>query len=102
MKRILILLTIATLFLGCGGDNKLKVSGTLTKHSKDGRNYFTIKDDKTNKLYRIAKKSETALEDKEGHKIKMAIKVLEKDTSAEGVDTVMSCTKCHHSIKDLS
>jgi len=101
MKKILLLLAVATLFLGCGGDNKLKVSGTLTKHTKDGGDYFTIKDDKTNKLYKIAKKSEAVLADKEGHKIKMAIKVLEKDSSAEGVDTVMSCTKCHHSIHQL-
>ncbi len=101
MKKILLLVTIATLFIGCGGDNKLKVSGTLTKHTKDGGDFFTIKDDKTNKLYRISKKSENTLKDKEGHKIKMAIKVLEKDSSAQGVETVISCTKCHHSVHEL-
>ena len=101
MKKLILLSVIATLFLGCGGDGKLKVSGTLTKHNLNGQEYFTIKDEKTNKLYRIDKSSNTALADEEGHKIKMAVKVLEKDSSAEGVDTIVSCTKCHHSIKEL-
>ncbi len=101
MKYGLLYLAVSIFFLGCGGENKVKVSGTLEKHHKDGQDYLTIKDDKTDKLYRIAKKSETVLEDKVNHKIKMAAKVLEKSSSAQGVDTIVSCTKCHHSIKEL-
>ncbi len=101
MKYTIVLLTIGIFFLGCGGKDKLKVSGTLTKHYKNGNSYFTIKDDKTGKLYRIAKKSETLLENKENHKVSMATKILEKNSNAEGVETVVSCTKCHHSVKVL-
>ena len=101
MTKVLLLAVVMALFIGCGGDGKLKVKGTLTKHSVEGQDYFTIKDEKTNKLYRIDKNSEVELADKEGHKIKMAIKVLEKDSSADGVDTVASCTKCHHSVKEI-
>ena len=101
MIKTLLLVAVVALFMGCGGDGKLKVKGTLSKQSLDGQDYFTIKDDKTNKLYRIDKESEVMIADKDGHKIKMAVKVLETDSSADGVDTVASCTKCHHSIKVL-
>jgi len=101
LKYTVIFLTIGLFFIGCGGTNKLTVSGTLIKHSKEGQDYFTIKDDKTNKLYQIAKKSEEFLKDKINHKIKMKAKVLEESSSAQGVATIASCTKCHHSIKEL-
>ena len=101
MNKILLLAAALVFLIGCAGDGKLKVSGNLTKHNGDTDTYFTIKDEKTGKFYRIAKESEEMLADKEGHKIKMAVKILEKDSSAQSVDTVKSCTKCHHSIKVL-
>ncbi len=101
MKQIFFITIALVFFIGCGGDGKLKVSGNLTKHNGESDPYLTIKDEKTGKIFRIAKESEVTLADKDGHKIKMAVKVLEKDPNAQGVDTVKSCTMCHHSIKEL-
>ena len=101
MRYKLLFLVVGILFLGCAGENKVKVSGTLTKHHKEERDYFTIKDDKTNKLYQIAKKSEIFLKNRVNHKVSMKAKILEESSSAQGVQTIASCTKCHHSIKEL-
>ncbi len=101
MNKILFACVVSLLFMGCGGENKLKVTGTLEKHHKNGQEYFTVKDDETSKLYRIAKKSEASLEDRLGHRISMKVKVLEESSPAQGVETIASCTKCHHSIKEL-
>ncbi len=97
MKQIITLLIVAVFFLGCAGTNKVKVSGTLKHHNDNGKNYFFVKDDKTSKVYQIAKKSEASIKDKVGHKISMVAKISEELNTK----TINSCTKCHHSIKEL-
>ncbi len=98
MKKISIAIVVALLFIGCGGVNKLTVSGVLSKHNDKGNKYFTLKDEKTSKIYVINKASEILLNDKVGHKIKMKVKISQKDTDMQ---TITSCTKCHHSIKQF-
>jgi len=101
MKQILLAIVVSGLFFGCGGTNRIKISGVLTKHNKDAQSYFTIRDENSSKLYRVSKESTIPLEDLAGHKISMKAKVLEDSTNAQGVKTVVSCTKCHHKVKEL-
>ena len=98
IKRILGI-AILLVMIGCGGTNKLQVEGVITKHHDDREDYFLVKDEESQKVYRFAKESEAQLAGKVGHSIKMKAKILDTNSTDTYVATVASCTKCHHSVK---
>ena len=99
MKKYLLVIFILFMMLGCGGTNKLQVEGVITKHHDDREEYFLVKDNESQKVYRFAKESEAQLTDKVGHSIKMKAKILDTNSTNEYAATVASCTKCHHGVK---
>ena len=99
MKKHILAVFILLMMIGCGGTNKLQVEGVITKHHDDREEYFLVKDKESQKVYRFAKESETQLSEKVGHSIKMNAKILDANSTNEYVATVVSCTKCHHSVK---
>jgi hypothetical protein len=84
--------------MGCSSENRVKVSGVISKQSNQTGEFFVVKDNKTGKLYRFDKKSEKEVSDKVGHSIKMKGKIL-KSTNTSNTVTIAICTKCHHSTK---
>lgn len=99
MTKHILAIFILLMMIGCGGANKLQVEGVITKHHDDTQEYFLVKDEESQKVYRFAKESEAQLTDKIGHSIKMKAKILDTNGTDEYVATVASCTKCHHSVK---
>ncbi len=98
MKRYILAIFVLLMMIGCGGSNKVQVQGIVTKHYDDTQEYFLVKDEETQKVYRFSKESEAQLEGKEGHSIKMKAKVMDSNSTDQYVATVASCTKCHHSV----
>ena len=92
---------VAGLFFGCGGANRIKITGVLIKHEQNTDQYFTIKDENTSKIYRVSTTSKIPLDDLAGHRISMKAKILENSQNPQNVQTVRSCTKCHHKVKEL-
>ena len=93
------LLSLFTLLaiIGCSGENKVKVSGVISKQANQTGEFFVVKDSETGKIYRFDKKSEKEISDKVGHSIKMKGKILTSSDTSK-VATVAVCTKCHHSM----
>ena len=97
MKRILSI-TLLMMIIGCSGENRVKISGVISKQSDKKEEFFVVKDKESGKIYRFDKKSEKEVADKVGHKIKMKGKILTSADTTQ-VATVSICTKCHHSFK---
>ena len=98
MYKNILILPLLIAIIGCSGENKVKISGVITKQSDKTEEFFMVKDKETGKLYRFDKKSEQNISDKIGHSIKMKGKIL-KSSDTSKVATVSICTRCHHSFK---
>ncbi|NOZ89999.1 MAG: hypothetical protein GXO60_01805 [Epsilonproteobacteria bacterium] len=97
MKSILSV-ALLIVIMGCSGENRVKISGVISKQSDKKEEFFVVKDKESGKVYRFDKKSEKEVADKVGHNIKMKGKILNSSDTTQ-VATVSICTKCHHSFK---
>ncbi len=79
MKKILAGLTLIGL-LGCAQNNTMEidVEGRVAMKGSATHSYLSIKDEKTQKSYKIQNPKPFGLEDKQNHRVKLKAKIIKE------------------------
>ena len=88
MKKIIIVLSLIGLFLGCAQDHVMELEGRVAMKGSSPHTYLSIKDGKSQKSYKIANQAEFDLMTKQNQTVKVKA-VLIKEAIGPGFPAVI-------------
>ncbi len=88
MKKILIVLSLIGLFIGCAQDNVMELEGRVAVKGSEPHTYLSIKDSKTQTSYKIHNQTKFDLAKKQNQTVKVKA-VLIKEAIGPGFPAVI-------------